>query len=61
MDALIMDIAITHIDFNLAQIKPMEFTKSVGFFVYMLIVLCFFFFFLLIIASKVNASFWYPT
>lgn len=45
MDALIMDIAITHIDFNLAQIKPMEFTKSVGFFVYMLIVLCFFFFF----------------
>lgn len=55
-----MDIAITHIDFNLAQIKPMEFTKSVGFFVYMLIVLCFFFF-LLIIASKVNASFWYPT
>lgn len=60
MDALIMDIAITHIDFNLAQIKPMEFTKSVGFFVYMLIVLCFFFL-LLIIASKVNASFWYPT
>lgn len=59
MDALIMDIAITHIDFNLAQIKPMEFTKSVGFFVYMLIVLCFFF--LLTIASKVNASFWYPT